>query len=91
MFGQKTARFISRNLGGFFEGAEIPKDFQIRRFLIKNRAEVKNMCLTEYNEAETMQMFKEEGRDAIELAFLCGPPFLCKLWYYSFVTSFCMR
>lgn len=26
-----------------------------------NRAEVKNMCLTEYNEAETMQMFKEEG------------------------------
>ena len=21
------------------------------------------MCLTEYNEAETMQMFKEEGRE----------------------------
>ena len=41
---------------------EMPEDFQIREFLIGNRAEVKNMCLTEYNEAETMQLFKEEGR-----------------------------
>ena len=24
---------------------------------------MKNTCLTEYNEAETMQMFKEEGRE----------------------------
>lgn len=40
---------------------EMPADFFIRDFLISNRAEVKNMCLTEYNEAETMQMFKEEG------------------------------
>ena len=40
---------------------EMPKSFQIRKFLIGNRAEVRNMCLTEYNEAETMQMFKEEG------------------------------
>lgn len=23
----------------------------------------KNMCITEYNEAETMQMFKEEGEE----------------------------
>ena len=42
---------------------EMPEDFSIREFLIGNRAEVKNMCLTEYNEAETMQMFKEEGRE----------------------------
>jgi predicted transposase YdaD len=42
---------------------EMPEDFQIREFLIGNRAEVKSMCLTEYNEAETMQMFKEEGRE----------------------------
>ncbi len=41
---------------------EMPKNYQIRSFLIKNRAEVRNMCLTEYNEAKTMQMFKEEGR-----------------------------
>ena len=41
---------------------EMPEDFQIREFLVGNRAEVKNMCLTEYNEAETMQLCKEEGR-----------------------------
>ena len=42
---------------------DMPKDYQIRKFLIKNRAEVKNMCLTEYDQAETMQLFKEEGRE----------------------------
>ena len=42
---------------------EMPDDFVLKGFLINNRAEVKNMCLTEYNEAETMQMFKEEGRE----------------------------
>ena len=41
---------------------EMPEDFSIREFLMENRAEVKDMCLTEYNEEETMQMFKEEGR-----------------------------
>ena len=40
---------------------EMPGDFLIKEFLIGNRAEVKSMCLTEYNEEETMQMFKEEG------------------------------
>ena len=42
---------------------EMPEGFQIKRFIMSNRAEVKNMCLTEYNEAETMQRFKEEGRE----------------------------
>ena len=41
----------------------MPDDFQIKKFLDGNRTEVKNMCITEYNEAETMQMFKEEGRE----------------------------
>ena len=41
----------------------IPSDFLIKKFLDGNRAEVKNMCITEYNEAETMQLFKEEGRE----------------------------
>ncbi len=41
---------------------EMPGDFLIRDFLIGNRAEVKQMCITEYNEAETMELFKEEGR-----------------------------
>lgn len=40
----------------------MPEDYLIRGFLIGNRAEVKDMCITEYNEAETMQMFKEEGK-----------------------------
>ncbi len=35
----------------------------IRSFLEQHQSEVRNMCLTEYNEAETMQMFKEEGRE----------------------------
>lgn len=39
---------------------ELPKNFEIRPFLVGHRAEVKSMCITEYNEAETMQMFKEQ-------------------------------
>ena len=42
---------------------DMPEDFLIKEFLIEHQSEVKNMCLTEYNEAETMQMFKEEGRE----------------------------
>lgn len=42
---------------------EMPKDFVIRDLLIANRAEVKDMCLTEYDEAATMEMFREEGRE----------------------------
>jgi len=41
---------------------EMPADYIIRTFLIGNRAEVKDMCITEYKEAETMEMFREEGR-----------------------------
>lgn len=39
---------------------EMPENYEIRTYLIGNRAEVKDMCITEYNEEETMQMFKEE-------------------------------
>ena len=42
---------------------EMPEDFEIKEFLVEHQSEVKNMCLTEYDEAETMQMFKEEGRE----------------------------
>ncbi|MBR4207857.1 MAG: hypothetical protein IKQ88_04640 [Lachnospiraceae bacterium] len=41
----------------------MPDDFLIKKYLLGNRTEVKDMCLTEYNEAETMQQFKEEGRE----------------------------
>lgn len=44
---------------------DMPAGFEIRTCLIGNRAEVKDMCITEYNEAETMQMFKEEGEDKL--------------------------
>lgn len=40
----------------------MPEASLLRPFLIGNRAEVKQMCITEYNEAETMQLFKEQGR-----------------------------
>ena len=39
----------------------MPNSFVIKPFLIGNRAEVKDMCITEYDEVETMQMFKEEA------------------------------
>lgn len=42
---------------------DMPQDYVIRTFLLGNRAEVKDMCITEYNEAETMKMFREEGRE----------------------------
>ena len=42
---------------------ELPEDFEIRPFLVGHRAEVKSMCITEYNEAETLRMIREEGRE----------------------------
>ena len=42
--------------------ADMPDEFFIKPFLMAHRAEVKGMLLTEYNEAETMELFKEEGR-----------------------------
>ena len=41
---------------------EMPRDYMIRQFLIENKAEVTEMLLTEYNEEEVMELFKEEGR-----------------------------
>ncbi len=45
----------------------MPEDFEIREFLVGHRAEVKDMCITEYNEAETLQMIREEGREEGDL------------------------
>ena len=41
---------------------EMPNDYVIKPFLEAHRAEVKGMLLTEYNEAEQMELFKEDGR-----------------------------
>ena len=38
------------------------KDYLMKPFLEAHRAEVKGMLLTEYNEAEQMELFKEDGR-----------------------------
>ncbi len=40
----------------------MPEDFQIKPLLDANRAEVRQMCITEYDEARTMEMFREEGK-----------------------------
>ena len=41
---------------------DMPDTYVIKTILIANRAEVKQMCITEYDEAETMRMFREEAR-----------------------------
>lgn len=41
----------------------MPEDFGLKKLLIAHKAEVKQMCITEYNEAETMEQFREEGRE----------------------------
>ena len=41
--------------------SEMPEDFEIKQFLMENKAEVTKMCITEYDEAETMNSFKQEG------------------------------
>lgn len=42
---------------------EMPDDFMLKPWLEANRTGVKKMLLTEYNEAKTMELFKEEGRE----------------------------
>ncbi len=41
----------------------MPNNYVIREFLVTNRQEVEGMLDTEYNEAEVMELFKEEGRE----------------------------
>ncbi len=50
---------------------DMPEEFVIKIFLKGHQAEVSNMCITEYNEAETMQMFKEEGREDHLIRQIC--------------------
>lgn len=40
----------------------MPNEFVIKPFLMAHQAEVKGMLLTEYNEIEQMELFKEDGR-----------------------------
>ena len=43
--------------------AEIPDSFQLKHLLLQHKAEVKGMILTEYDEEDVMNGFKEEGRE----------------------------
>ncbi len=40
---------------------EMPDDYQIKPFLVDNKAEVKSMCITEYDEERTFAEQREEG------------------------------
>jgi predicted transposase YdaD len=42
---------------------DMPENFEIREFLRGLRAEVEGLCIMEYNEADAMQMIREEGRE----------------------------
>jgi hypothetical protein len=42
---------------------EMPETYLIKPWLEANREGVKRMLLTEYDEAKTMELFKEEGRE----------------------------
>ena len=42
---------------------DMPEDYVIRPYMIAHQAEVKNMLFTEYDEKETMALFREEGRE----------------------------
>ena len=41
---------------------DMPEDFILKSFLVAHRTEVKGMLVSEYNETEIMELFKEEGR-----------------------------
>ena len=41
---------------------EMPDAYMIKKFLVENRAEVKSMFLTEYNEEKVLEKEREEGR-----------------------------
>ena len=42
--------------------SSMPKGFEIKPYLEAHRAEVRGMLLTEYDEAEAMELFREDGR-----------------------------
>ena len=52
--------------------AEIPDSFQLKHLLLQHKAEVKGMILTEYDEEDVMNGFKEEGRKEGFISALIG-------------------
>ena len=60
----KTYQNELNDLGQAVDAAlkDLPKDSLIKPFLESNQAEVKYMCITEYDEEKVMNQFREEGR-----------------------------
>ena len=42
---------------------EMPDDYVIKPYILENRAEVNFMCITEYDEKKTMEMFARDARE----------------------------
>lgn len=42
---------------------ETPDDFLIKTFLVSNKAEVKRMCITEYDEEKTLNKIRKESKE----------------------------
>ncbi len=60
--GSNEETAISRSI------ERLPTDSKLRKFLLAHKAEVKRMCITEYDEARTMELFKEEGREETQVS-----------------------
>ena len=43
---------------------EMPDDYVIKPYIMENRAEVNFMCITEYDEKKTMELFARDAREA---------------------------
>ena len=56
---------ITNNIEAAVDAAvdEMPDSFELKTFLVANRAEVKIMFLTQYDEKKTLAMEREEGRE----------------------------
>lgn len=82
---------------------EMPEGFAIRKFLIANRAEVRDMFLTEYDEErerellrrevrqETQQETEKEIRESVATDMLKNGEPLCKILQYTKLTENAIR
>ena len=61
----QTLDNLEKAIDAAFE--EMPEDFLIRPFLLSNRAEVKRMCITEYDEAKHMAQMEKLAEDNLRI------------------------
>ena len=51
---------------------EMPDDYDIKAFLLQNRAEVTSMCITEYDEAKNNELLRAESKTEGIVEILVG-------------------